>query len=117
MSPLFSRSSRTISLEPLQAPDLPGNSEPDGTIIKVNATFLAWTGYDRDAVVGRRRFQDLLEKGDRIFYETHAAPMLLMQGMLREGSRARCFRHPRAPPCREARSWGGIALRFPSCVN
>lgn len=57
---------------------------PDGTIIKVNATFLAWTGYDRDAVVGRRRFQDLLGKGDRIFYETHAAPMLLMQGMLRE---------------------------------
>ena len=57
---------------------------PDGTIIKVNATFLAWTGYDRDALVGRRRFQDLLAPGDRIFYETHAAPMLQMQGMLRE---------------------------------
>ena len=57
---------------------------PDGTIIKVNATFLAWTGYDRDALVGRRRFQDLLAPGDRIFYQTHAAPMLLMQGMLRE---------------------------------
>ena len=57
---------------------------PDGTIIKANATFLAWTGYDRDALVGRRRFQDLLAIGDRIFYQTHAAPMLLMQGMLRE---------------------------------
>jgi sigma-B regulation protein RsbU (phosphoserine phosphatase) len=57
---------------------------PDGTIIKVNATFLAWTGYHRDAIVGRRRFQDLLARGDRIFYETHAAPMLLMQGTLRE---------------------------------
>jgi sigma-B regulation protein RsbU (phosphoserine phosphatase) len=57
---------------------------PDGTIIKVNATFLAWTGYERDALVGRRRFQDLLARGDRIFYETHAAPMLLMQGRLRE---------------------------------
>jgi sigma-B regulation protein RsbU (phosphoserine phosphatase) len=57
---------------------------PDGTITKVNGTFLAWTGYDRDALVGVRRFQDLLSAGDRIFYETHAAPMLLMQGSLRE---------------------------------
>ena len=57
---------------------------PDGTIVKVNATFLAWTGFDRDALVGRRGFQDLLTTGGRIFYETHAAPMLHMQGMLRE---------------------------------
>jgi len=57
---------------------------PDGTIVKANATFLAWTGYDRDDLVGRRRFQDLLAAGDRIFYQTHAAPMLLMKGMLRE---------------------------------
>ncbi|MGH3229334.1 MAG: PP2C family protein-serine/threonine phosphatase [Streptosporangiaceae bacterium] len=57
---------------------------PDGTIIKANATFLTWTGHDRDKLVGRRRFQDLLATGDRIFYETHAAPMLFMQGMLRE---------------------------------
>ena len=57
---------------------------PDGTISKANATFLAWSGYDRDALIGRRRFQDLLATGDRIFYQTHAAPMLLMQGMLRE---------------------------------
>ncbi len=57
---------------------------PDGTIIKANATFLTWTGYDRDVLVGQRRFQDLLTVGDRIFYETHAAPMLFMQGMLRE---------------------------------
>ena len=57
---------------------------PDGTIIKANATFLTWTGYDRDKLIGQRRFQDLLTVGDRIFYETHAAPMLFMQGMLRE---------------------------------
>ena len=60
------------------------STRPDGTIIKVNATFLAWTGYDRDALVRKRRFQDLLAPGDRIFYETHAAPMLHMQGALRE---------------------------------
>jgi sigma-B regulation protein RsbU (phosphoserine phosphatase) len=56
---------------------------PDGTIITVNATFLAWTGYDADAIAGTR-FQDLLAGGDRIFYETHAAPLLLMQDRIRE---------------------------------
>lgn len=57
---------------------------PDGTIAKANSTFLAWTGYDRDTLVGRRRFQDLLAPGDRIFYETHVAPLLAMQGHVRE---------------------------------
>ncbi len=57
---------------------------PDGTVVKANATFLTWTGYRRENLVRSRRLQDLLPAGDRIFYETHAAPMLLMQGMLRE---------------------------------
>ena len=60
------------------------SSLPDGTIVKANATFLSWTGYDRDAFVGRRRFQELLAPGDRIFYETHFAPALRMQGQVRE---------------------------------
>jgi phosphoserine phosphatase RsbU/P len=60
------------------------STHPDGTILKVNATFLAWTGYDRDSLVGIRRFQDLLAPGDRIFHETHIAPMLRMQGHVRE---------------------------------
>lgn len=57
---------------------------PDGTLAKVNGTFLRWTGYERDALVGRRRFQELLAPGDRIFYETHFAPLLRMQGHVRE---------------------------------
>jgi sigma-B regulation protein RsbU (phosphoserine phosphatase) len=57
---------------------------PDGTIVKVNATFLAWTGFDREALIGIRRLQDLLAPGDRIFYETHYAPLLRMQGQVRE---------------------------------
>ena len=60
------------------------STHPDGTILKVNATFLAWTGYDRASLVGIRRFQDLLAPGDRIFHETHLAPMLRMQGHVRE---------------------------------
>jgi sigma-B regulation protein RsbU (phosphoserine phosphatase) len=57
---------------------------PDGRIVKVNETFLRSTGFSRDELVGRRRFQELLKVGDRIFYETHFAPMLRLQGHVRE---------------------------------
>jgi serine/threonine-protein kinase RsbW len=57
---------------------------PDGTIVRVNRTFLAWSGYDRAELVGRRRFRDLLGAGDRIFYETHYAPLLAMQDGVHE---------------------------------
>lgn len=57
---------------------------PDGTIVKANQTFLAWTGFDRDELVGRRRLQELFPVGDRVFYETHWAPLLRMQGTVRE---------------------------------
>ena len=56
---------------------------PDGTIVKVNGTLLAWTGYARADLHGRR-FQELLPAGDRIFHETHFAPLLRMQGHVRE---------------------------------
>ena len=57
---------------------------PDGTIAKANATFLNWTGYSRAELVGHRTFQSLLAVGDRIFYETHYAPLLRMQQAVRE---------------------------------
>jgi sigma-B regulation protein RsbU (phosphoserine phosphatase) len=56
----------------------------DGTIVKVNATFLRWTGFEGDDLVGRRTFADLLTVGGRIFHETHYAPLLQMQGRARE---------------------------------
>jgi phosphoserine phosphatase RsbU/P len=52
---------------------------PDGRIIKVNETFLTWTGHRAEDIVGRRRFQDLLTAGGRIYHETHFAPLLRMQ--------------------------------------
>lgn len=57
---------------------------PDGTIVKANRTFLTWTGFERDDLVGRRRLQELFPVGDRIYYETHWAPLLRMQGTVRE---------------------------------
>ena len=55
---------------------------PDGEIVKVNRTFLEWTGYGRADLVGRR-FQDLLTVGGRIYHETHYAPLLRMQRSVR----------------------------------
>ena len=57
---------------------------PDGTIVKVNQTFLTWTGYRREDLVGKLRFQEMLSVGGRIYYETHYGPMLQMQGQARE---------------------------------
>jgi serine/threonine-protein kinase RsbW len=57
---------------------------PGGLIVKVNQTFLTWTGHRREDLVGRRRFQDLLTPGGRIYHETHYAPLLEMQGAVRE---------------------------------
>ncbi|MEV5885226.1 SpoIIE family protein phosphatase [Streptomyces sp. NPDC052020] len=55
----------------------------DGTIAKVNATLLGWLGLEREAVVGRKYFADLLTVGGKLYHETHFAPLLRMQGELR----------------------------------
>jgi sigma-B regulation protein RsbU (phosphoserine phosphatase) len=60
------------------------STTPDGTIVKVNATFLALTGHAREDLVGRRRFDEMLAPGGRIYHETHFAPMLRMHGTARE---------------------------------
>lgn len=57
--------------------------ELDGTIARVNRTFERWTGHEREALVGRR-FHDLLTPAGRIYHETHYAPLLQMQGSVRE---------------------------------
>lgn len=56
----------------------------DGTIVKMNRTFERWTGLGRDELVNRTRFQDLFSTGGKIYYETHYAPLLQLQGSIRE---------------------------------
>lgn len=56
---------------------------PSGVIIRANQTFLSWTGYERDALLGRR-LQELFTVPGKIFYDTHYAPLLRMQGFVNE---------------------------------
>jgi PAS domain S-box-containing protein len=56
----------------------------DGLIQRANRTFCRWLGVEADQLVGRRRFQDLLTVGGRIFHQTHLSPLLQMQGSVSE---------------------------------
>ncbi len=55
-----------------------------GAIIRVNRTFERWTGLRREDLIGRVRFAELLSPGGRIYHETHYAPMLRLNGSVRE---------------------------------
>ncbi|HYF63022.1 MAG TPA: PAS domain S-box protein, partial [Herpetosiphonaceae bacterium] len=56
----------------------------DGHFTLVNHTFLQMTGYARDTLLGGGRIQDVLTPPGRIFYETHYAPLMHMQGRVQE---------------------------------
>jgi serine/threonine-protein kinase RsbW len=50
----------------------------DGTLIDVNDTFLAFTGYSREEIIENKRFKTFFPWG--VYYETHFAPLLHMHG-------------------------------------
>lgn len=56
---------------------------PDGRIVKVNRTLCTWLGKSSEEMVGKR-LRDLLNVAGSIFYETHFAPLLRMQGFYHE---------------------------------
>jgi PAS domain S-box-containing protein len=55
----------------------------DGRITRANRTFEAWTGWERSDLLGKK-FQDLLNIAGKIYFETHFAPLLRMQGFFNE---------------------------------
>ena len=55
----------------------------DARIFKANQTFCRWTGYTPEELVGKR-LHDFLNIAGRIFFETHFAPLLRMQGFFNE---------------------------------
>ena len=67
-----------------QAPCAYLSTLQDGTIVRGNQTFFAWIGARSEDIVGTTRFQALLTIGSRIYYETHYAPLLQMQGFVNE---------------------------------
>lgn len=56
---------------------------PGGRIVKSNLTLSRWTGWPREALLGKR-LHDLLNVAGAIYYETHFAPLLRMQGFFDE---------------------------------
>src|SRR4051812_6436270 len=54
-----------------------------GRVSRVNKTLLAWTGYVAKDMIGNR-FTDFVNMAGRIYYETHIAPLLRMQGFFNE---------------------------------
>lgn len=56
---------------------------PDGRIVKSNRTLSSWLGIAPGDLIGKR-LRDLLSIAGQIFYETHFAPLLRMQGFFDE---------------------------------
>lgn len=56
---------------------------PDGRIVKINQTLCTWLGRTPGEIVGKR-LRNLLNVAGSIFYETHFAPLLRMQGFFHE---------------------------------
>ncbi len=55
----------------------------NGTIIKVNQTFLELSGYSREDLIGKT-FSSVLDKGSQLFYETRYIPVIRLQREARE---------------------------------
>jgi diguanylate cyclase (GGDEF)-like protein/PAS domain S-box-containing protein len=55
----------------------------DGVLVRVNDTFLEWTGYARAEVEGTP-LRSLLAPGSQLFYETRYLAVLRLQGQARE---------------------------------
>jgi len=59
-------------------------TDTDGKIVRVNTTFCRWLGLEAADLLGRRRIQDLLTMGGRVFHQTHWAPLLQIQRSVAE---------------------------------
>ena len=55
-----------------------------GEILRANATFCNWVGFAHLDIVQKRRLQDFLTMGGKVFHQTHWAPLLQMQGSIAE---------------------------------
>jgi len=59
------------------------STDTSGRLTNVNATLGEWLGLEPSALLGRK-FQDLLNIAGKVYFETHFAPLLRMQGFFNE---------------------------------
>ncbi len=59
------------------------SADPAGRIRKVNGTLAGWLGLPKASIEGRP-FQDLLNIAGKVYYQTHFAPLLRLQGFFHE---------------------------------
>ncbi|MDZ4111964.1 MAG: ATP-binding protein [Brevundimonas sp.] len=59
------------------------STNASGRLTNVNATLGEWLGMEASALLGRK-FQDLLNIAGKVYFETHFAPLLRMQGFFNE---------------------------------
>jgi signal transduction histidine kinase/CheY-like chemotaxis protein len=60
-------------------------TSPNGRILKANLTLATWLGRDATQIVGRR-IHDFLPIAGKVYFETHFAPLLRMQGFFNEAA-------------------------------
>ncbi|MBY4897040.1 ATP-binding protein [Cupriavidus sp. AU9028] len=58
-------------------------TDVNGTILRINATFCRWVGYEAGELLGKR-LSTLLTMGGRLFHQTHWVPLLQIQGSIAE---------------------------------
>ncbi|TAF63378.1 MAG: PAS domain-containing protein [Cytophagales bacterium] len=59
-------------------------SDKEGKILQANTQFCQMIGYSAEQIIHQRYWQDFLAIGSKIYYETHYAPLLAMQGNVEE---------------------------------
>ncbi len=57
---------------------------PDGRIVRVNETFVRQIGRERSELLSGIKFQELMSMAGRVFYDTHFAPLIRIQGHVKE---------------------------------
>ena len=60
------------------------STDGNGIISKINDTLLVWLGYAKQDIIGKVTWQSLLSVGGKMYFETHYAPLLQMQGFVQE---------------------------------
>lgn len=56
----------------------------DGLIVNINNTLLQWLSFDRNEILYKKSFQDLLGMGEKIYFETHITPILQLESEIAE---------------------------------